>query len=489
MSAGSHDRVSRRLAPGLLALLMLACAAALLPAHASARGTCPNENSTFTTETPALRASVLCLVNVTRLGRGLPALQRDSRLENAAQLHTDDMVARGYFAHDSPPPNSTTFSQRIQAAGYPIGTAAESIAVGSSTPKLVVDLWLVDRDVVPPGHCQNILSPGMRDLGVGIGSGVIAPFSGGVWTKDFGRLTTQAAPSSNMVPFNACPDALSPIVAGPTPTAATAAATTITASSATVNGTANANGGGFTSYHVEYGTTTAYGGQTLERVDGTAGVTVTEPLSGLAADTYHFQVVAMNHNGETRSLDRVFTTTGSPARPLVSTGAATAVTQTTATLNGSVNPAGLATTYHFEYGLTTAYESSTTSPTAGSDTVAQAAGMAITGLTPGTLYHARMVATNSADTTFGTDIIFTTLAPPIVVTGSATAGVTTATLNGFVNPKGKATTYHFDYGTTTAYGSSTANLSAGSGSATVASSSALSGLTPGTTYLFRVVAT
>lgn len=57
--------------------------------------------------------------------------------------------------------------------------------------------------------------------------------------------------------------------------------------------------------------------------------------------------------------------------------------------------------------------------------------------------------------------------------------MTTATLNGSVAPNGKATSYHFDYGTTTAYGSSTANVSAGSDSAAVAVSSAPSGLTAG----------
>jgi len=79
-----HDRVARCATLVLVVLSMLAFAAALQPAQASARGACPNEDSTFTTSTPALRASVLCLVNVTRLGRGLPALHRDSRLESAA---------------------------------------------------------------------------------------------------------------------------------------------------------------------------------------------------------------------------------------------------------------------------------------------------------------------------------------------------------------------------------------------------------------------
>ena len=72
----------------------------------------------------------------------------------------------------------------------------------------------------------------------------------------------------------------------------------------------------------------------------------------------------------------------------------------------------------------------------------------------------------------------------------AATGVTTtaAQLNGTVNPNGAATTYHFDYGLTTAYGTSTTGVSAGSGTSDVSASAALSALTPGTTYHYRVVA-
>jgi streptogramin lyase len=65
-----------------------------------------------------------------------------------------------------------------------------------------------------------------------------------------------------------------------------------------------------------------------------------------------------------------------------------------------------------------------------------------------------------------------------------------ATLNGTVNPQGVPTTYHFEWGTTTAYGSQLPNpdASAGSGTSTRSVSLPLSGLQPGTTYHYRVVA-
>jgi hypothetical protein len=123
--------------------------------------------------------------------------------------------------------------------------------------------------------------------------------------------------------------------------------------------------------------------------------------------------------------------------------------------------------------------------------------MAIIGLTPGTLYHARLVATNSDGTTFGTGVTFTTTgtppppppAPPTAVTGSVSGiGTTTATLNGSVNPRGKATMYRFERGTTTAYGSPTTATSAGSGTVAQAVTATLTGLSPRTTYHVRLVA-
>ena len=105
--------------------------------------------------------------------------------------------------------------------------------------------------------------------------------------------------------------------------------------------------------------------------------------------------------------DQSFTT---PAPPVATTGSASAVLDTSATLGGSVNPNGTATTYHFEYGTTTAY--GTNSPavdaSAGSGTSAVAESANLTGLTPGTIYHFRLVATSAGGTSNGADQTFTT---------------------------------------------------------------------------------
>jgi hypothetical protein len=81
------------------------------------------------------------------------------------------------------------------------------------------------------------------------------------------------------------------------------------------------------------------------------------------------------------------------------------------------------------------------------------------------------------------------VAVPAVTTGAATAVTAdSATLGGSVDANWAPTTYRFEYGPTTAYGSVTATTDAGSGGA-VAATAALAGLSPSTTYHYRLVAT
>ncbi len=180
--------------------------------------------------------------------------------------------------------------------------------------------------------------------------------------------------------------------------------------------------------------------------------------------------------------------------PTATTEAATGLTATEATLKGSVNPNGTATTYQFEYGETTSYGTKVpASPaSAGSGTTAVAVSKAITGLKEGTAYHFRVVAVNEGDTTYGEDKAFTTPKLPSVTTEAA-SGVKEieATLKGSVNPNGTATTYQFEYGETTSYGAKVplSPESVGSGTTAVVVSKAISGLKEGTIYHYRVVAT
>ena len=182
-----------------------------------------------------------------------------------------------------------------------------------------------------------------------------------------------------------------------------------------------------------------------------------------------------------------------PAAPVATTGPATAVERTTATLTGTADPNGSATTYRFEYGTTTAYGLQTADRQAGTGQDAVAAEARLEALSPGTTYHYRIVATSAGGTARGADRTLRTAPdprPPAVTrTGAAQVRPDGALLHSRVDPNDGATTYHFEYGTSTNYGSRTPDRDAGAGDDAVAVSEPLGGLRPFRRYNFRLVAT
>lgn len=100
--------------------------------------------------------------------------------------------------------------------------------------------------------------------------------------------------------------------------------------------------------------------------------------------------------------------------PAVTTGSAGELTSTSATLTGTVNTFGAATTYWFEYGTTTAYGAKTAeaslpaAPGQPASATTSSVSAAVAGLSPSTAYHYRLVAKNAGGTTYGSDMTFTT---------------------------------------------------------------------------------
>jgi hypothetical protein len=130
-------------------------------------------------------------------------------------------------------------------------------------------------------------------------------------------------------------------------------------------------------------------------------------------------------------------------RPGATTRAATDVSPTAATLQGSVNPNGLVTTWYFQYGKTTRYGTRTQALDAGSGTRAIRVSSTITNLTPNTTYHYRIVATNSAGNRVGADRTFKTPEHPTVSTIASSASPVTfgkpIVVSGFLlGPRGGA---------------------------------------------------
>jgi plastocyanin len=180
-----------------------------------------------------------------------------------------------------------------------------------------------------------------------------------------------------------------------------------------------------------------------------------------------------------------------PGPPVVVTNPATLVASFSARLNGSVNPHGLPTTFHFQYGLTTGY-GLTTPPQNRNGNTPQNVSANASNLMANRVYHFRIVASNARGTRFGADRTFTTRTPtgaPIVTTNPATnVARNSATLHGLVYPHGMMTGVSFQYGPTTSYGSTTPMLTR-SGNTYQNIAANISGLMANRVYHFRIRAT
>jgi hypothetical protein len=129
------------------------------------------------------------------------------------------------------------------------------------------------------------------------------------------------------------------------------------------------------------------------------------PGNGFTRSTYDWVVSSADHTW-THTLMCESTP---PILPTVTSGSATNVTGGAATLNGTVNPNGINTTYYFQWGTTTGYGNTTSSQSAGNGLSNVAVSANITRLIPNTTYHYRVVATNWTGTTNGSDKTFKTL--------------------------------------------------------------------------------
>ncbi len=246
---------------------------------------------------------------------------------------------------------------------------------------------------------------------------------------------------------------------------------------------------GSTSVGFDYGLTTTYGHSMSESplsVPGNFGGSV-----GLTCNTsYHFRAKAANSTGTAYGVDMPFTT-GSCTVPLVVTNAATAITNSSATLNGSITSSGgtNVTTRGFNYGITTSYGSTTTE--SGSWTGGTYMNASVSGLLCNTLYHYDAYAGNAVGMVHGADMTFTTapcvVAPTVSTTAATIVLAVGATFNGTLASLGGATSaaVGFKYGTTTSFGLTTVPATM---TATGAFSKPVPGLSCNTTYYYQSTA-
>ena len=182
-----------------------------------------------------------------------------------------------------------------------------------------------------------------------------------------------------------------------------------------------------------------------------------------------------------------------PDPPTVTTGPAQAVGATSATLTGTVDPNGTATTYRFEYGTTTAYGVSSPPQSLGASDGDVPVQATVDKLTANTTYHFRLVAggVNGADGTFKTGPApVNPTAPAISRLTAADKTATSARLTARITPNRAVTTWYVEWGTSTAFGNRTPDqtLAPNSGGG-VAVGVQLDGLPSHTKLYWRVVAT
>ena len=194
-------------------------------------------------------------------------------------------------------------------------------------------------------------------------------------------------------------------------TAVTGPATNIGTTAATLTGTVDPEGAA-TSYHFEYGTTTAYGLTTPPQT-ATEPIDVQAALGVLTSNTeYHYRLVARAATGA----DRTFRTQPNPSPPRISNQRTSSIGVDTVTVGGSIDANGGATTYFVEYGTSTRYGRETDPADAGAGDDPVQVSATLSGLEPHRRYHWRLVATNPAGTTRGRDRTFTTARLPTAIT-------------------------------------------------------------------------
>ncbi|GAA4944533.1 hypothetical protein GCM10025331_34660 [Actinoplanes utahensis] len=115
------------------------------------------------------------LVNVERQKAGCSGLSSESRLEAAAQKHSDLQAAQNNMSHQLP--GEASMGDRVTAEGYRWRGVAENVAAGYTSAASVMDGWMNS-----PGHKANILNCGYTEIGVGL-----AKSSSGTlyWTQNF----------------------------------------------------------------------------------------------------------------------------------------------------------------------------------------------------------------------------------------------------------------------------------------------------------------
>ena len=280
------------------------------------------------------------------------------------------------------------------------------------------------------------------------------------------------------------------------PTVTTGTTTATSSTTATSGGNVTSDGGAtVTARGVCWSTSQNPTILNSRTTNGSGTGSFTSSITGLSPNTtYHVRAYATNSTGTAYGADLSFTTPQNITLPTVTTGTTTATSSTTATSGGNVtSDGGAAVTargvcWSTNSNPTVSLITKTTNGTGtGSFT------SSVTGLSPNTTYHVRAYATNSAGTSYGTNVTFTTpvaIVTPTVATRTTTVtSSTTATSGGNVTSDGGASITARGVCWSTSQNPTISNSRTNDGTGTGSFISNITGLSPNTTYYVRAYAT
>lgn len=401
---------------------------------------------------------------------GSPGISFTPSKSKAPQLAAD-AAGRVYLPNDSTSSvqifsSTGTLEGAIPCTGCPGGAFVEptSVAIDSSGNLYVVDLASGSRVVKfkPSGGSyayDSLLQSGSGAAAVGVdpssndvfvgelsddGYHIVAYDSGGTQFDDFGAGVLAVPPlgavSGGQIAVNATTRKLYVADSGankvwifdriasiPAPTASTDPATEVGQLEADLNSTVNPQGHGLTKCQFEYTTSADFGINAFANAltvpcapkpVGSVATSVLTHLKGLTPTTeYSFRIVVASNGGSTSGTVRSFTTLPS-LPPTAATGVASPITQTAASVAGTVNPrGGLISSCQFEYTIESSFQehgfanaSSVKCAENPSGATSKPVAAKLTSLTPATRYRFRVSATNNSGTVNAPDQSFTTLA-------------------------------------------------------------------------------
>ena|GEM_PF-760585 len=395
----------------------------------------------------------------------------------------------------------------VYAANYSGNGLYKLEGIGDTTPTLI-----------DSGGSTMAIAPGSNDLYADHGNEVFQYDSAGAPIGSFGAGDVS---ESHGVAVNS--GATKIYVGTPTnvkvfgpattvPDAITGAADPITKTTATLRGTVGAAGGPDATCVFQYVTENSFYEHGFEGASekpcspagpfsGSGTTAVSATATGLSAESaYRFRLLATSSGGSNAGLVHSFST---PGAVNVRTDPATNVTESSATLNGTVNPEGTELDEcAFEY--RSGFEPFESAPcaespaTIGSGNTPVAVHLDLTGLVGGTEYQFRLVGKSELGTSQGGDAFFRAKGPSVGSVSFSGVSETSVTFHAKINPNGVDTSYAFEYVTQADFESTgfaaarslpAGGESIGAGTDNVEVSATAEGLEPRSPYRFRVAAT